>query len=66
MLFYALLDLLIGISRKSFIKRFVKEENLLNPSIVLALNAFIKGANILRVHDVKKTIDAINIFNEAS
>ena len=60
------LPLLIGISRKSFIKRFVKEENLLNPSIVLALNAFIKGANILRVHDVKKTIDAINIFNEAS
>ena len=57
--------LMIGVSRKSFIKKIVKS-NILTPSILLAINAYSKGASILRVHDVEETKLAINIFKKAT
>ena len=60
--------ILIGISRKNFIQKFIKENKskTLACSITLALNSYLKGASILRVHDVKETLDAINIFKRAT
>ena len=57
--------LMIGISRKSLIKSLTKN-NTLTPSVVLAINAYTKGAKILRVHDVQETKEAINIFKRAN
>ena len=57
--------LMIGVSRKSLIKNLTKI-NTLTPSVVLALDAFAKGAKILRVHDVQETKEAIDIFKRAS
>ena len=57
--------LMIGISRKSMIKRLCKT-NTLTPSVVLAVDAYTKGAKILRVHDVQETKEAINIFKRAN
>ena len=62
------LPLLIGLSRKSFIGRFIKDEkeDRLAGSLSLALDAFLKGASVIRVHDVKATNNAIKIFKKAS
>ena len=57
--------LMIGVSRKSFIKKMVKS-NSLPSSILLAINAYAKGASILRVHDVEETKLAVNIFKKAN
>ena len=57
--------LMIGVSRKSLIKRLTKT-NTLTPSVVLAVDAFAKGAKILRVHDVQETKEAIKIFKRAN
>ena len=57
--------LMIGVSRKSLIKCLTKN-NTLTPSVVLAVNAYTKGAKILRVHDVQETKEAIDIFKRAS
>ena len=56
---------MIGVSRKSLIKSLTKN-NTLTPSVVLAVNAYTKGAKILRVHDVQETREAINIFKRAN
>ena len=57
--------LMIGVSRKSLIKRLTKTDTL-TPSVVLAIDAYAKGAKILRVHDVQETKEAINIFKRAN
>ncbi|OUU61345.1 MAG: dihydropteroate synthase [Alphaproteobacteria bacterium TMED62] len=57
--------LMIGVSRKSLIKKLVKS-NSLTPSILLAINAYSKGVSILRVHDVEETKLAVNIFKKAN
>ena len=57
--------LMIGVSRKSLIKCLTKN-NTLTPAVVLAVNAYTKGAKILRVHDVQETKEAINIFKRAN
>ena len=57
--------LMIGVSRKSLIKSLTKN-NTLTPSVVLAINAYTKGAKILRVHDVQETKEAIDIFKRAN
>ena len=57
--------LMIGVSRKSIIKKLTKI-NTLTPSVVLAVDAYTKGAKILRVHDVQETKEAINIFKRAN
>ena len=57
--------LMIGVSRKSLIKKLTKTDTL-TPSVVLAIDAYAKGAKILRVHDVQETREAINVFKRAN
>jgi dihydropteroate synthase len=55
--------LLAGFSRKSMINRVlhIKPEQALNGTTVLNTIALLKGANILRVHDVKEAVEAIKL-----
>ncbi|RPJ68859.1 dihydropteroate synthase [Alteromonas sediminis] len=55
---------LVGMSRKSMIGAVTGRpvEDRLAGSIVLATLAMQNGAHILRVHDVKETVDAVKIF----
>ncbi len=57
------LPLLVGMSRKSMIGQLlgVGPEQRLSGSIACAVIAAIKGAKIIRVHDVKETVDAIRV-----
>lgn len=56
---------LIGLSRKSLIWRTLKTdaENALNGTTVLNTIALLKGASILRIHDVKQAAEAIKLTN---
>ena len=60
--------ILIGLSRKSFIGRFIKneKEDRLGCSLSLALDSYLKGASFIRVHDVRSTKNAIDIFKKAN
>ena len=55
--------LLAGLSRKSMINRVlqIKPGEALNGTTVLNTIALLKGADILRVHDVKEAIEAIRL-----
>ncbi len=55
--------LLVGLSRKSVLGQVVGGDvsERLHASIAAAVIAAMKGARILRVHDVKATVDALNI-----
>jgi len=55
--------LLVGLSRKSMIGRLLKREveDRLAGSLVLALAAARRGANIIRVHDVQATMDILKL-----
>ncbi len=58
---------LVGTSRKSFIGKIlggVPTENRLNGSIAAALVSATYGAKIVRVHDVKETVEALKVFDE--
>ena len=59
------LPLLVGFSRKSMIQKTINEkaENTLNGTTALNTIALMKGANILRVHDVKEAKEAIQLYN---
>ncbi|SDL77912.1 dihydropteroate synthase [Catalinimonas alkaloidigena] len=59
------LPLLVGLSRKSLIWRTlgIKPEEALNGTTVLHTLALQKGANILRVHDVKEAMEVIQLVN---
>jgi dihydropteroate synthase len=54
---------LAGLSRKSVLGQITGSsvEERLPASIAAAVMAAIKGAKILRVHDVKATVDALNV-----
>jgi len=56
--------IVFGASRKSFIGEILNKEvpDRLSGSLVSAVIAMENGANILRVHDVKETYDAVKIF----
>ncbi len=58
------LPLLTGISRKSMIYKLLNclPHEALNGTTVLNTLALSKGASILRVHDVKETREAINLY----
>ena len=58
--------LLAGLSRKSMINRvlLIKPQEALNGTTVLNTIALLKGANILRVHDVKEAVEAIRLVEE--
>lgn len=55
--------ILLGHSRKSFLGRVpgLEESDRLHPSVAVAVYAALKGASILRVHDVKATVEALRI-----
>ena len=57
------LPLLVGISRKSMIYRLLgsSPEEALNGTTVLNTIALMKGASILRVHDVKQAVECVKV-----
>ena len=59
--------LLVGLSRKSFIRKILSgnHEDHLSGSISAAIISILKGAKIVRVHDVKETQSAIKIMQIA-
>ena len=59
--------LLVGLSRKSFIRKILNgdTDDHLSGSLSAAIFSVIKGAKILRVHDVKETKSALKIINVA-
>lgn len=60
------LPILVGLSRKSMLGAWAQAEvsDRLSASIAAAVIAVAKGANIVRVHDVKATRQALAIMNE--
>ena len=59
------LPFLVGLSRKSFIRKILNgdHDDYLSGSISAAIFSVLKGAKILRVHDVKETQSALKIIN---
>lgn len=57
------LPLLVGVSRKSMIYRILETtpQEALNGTTVLDTICLLKGANILRVHDVREAVEAVKI-----
>lgn len=60
--------LLVGVSRKSMIYRFLDStpDESLNGTTVLNTYALLGGANILRVHDVRAAVEAVRIVGKLS
>lgn len=60
------LPILVGISRKSMIYKVLETEpdHALNGSTALHMAALMKGARLLRVHDVKEAVECIRIFQQ--
>ena len=60
------LPILAGVSRKSMIYKTLKTnaENSLNGTTCLNTIALTKGANILRVHDVKQAKECIILYEK--
>lgn len=58
--------ILVGVSRKSMIYTILnsKPENALNGTSILHTISLLKGANILRTHDVKEACECIKIINQ--
>lgn len=58
------LPILVGISRKSMIYKLLttNQDNALNGTTALNTIALLKGASILRVHDVKEAMECVKIF----
>jgi dihydropteroate synthase len=56
--------ILLGHSRKSFIGNTpgLEASDRLHPSVAVAVYAALKGASILRVHDVRATVEALGII----
>lgn len=59
------IPLLVGFSRKSMITKAleIEKEFALNGTSILNTIALMKGAKILRVHDVKEAKECINLYN---
>ena len=59
------LPILAGISRKSMIYKTleVRAKDALNGSTALHMVALNRGANILRVHDVKEAVECVKLYN---
>lgn len=58
--------ILVGVSRKSMIYKTLQTspEHALNGTTALNMIALEKGANILRVHDVKEAMECVTLFNQ--
>jgi dihydropteroate synthase len=60
-------EILTGTSRKSFLSNLNNTDNPKNrliSSVLSAIKCMKNGSNILRVHDIKETVEGINIFNK--
>ena len=60
------LPLLVGVSRKSMIYKLLggTPQDSLNGTTVLDTVALMKGAHILRVHDVREAVEAVRIVEK--
>jgi dihydropteroate synthase len=60
------LPVLVGISRKSMIYKALNNNasESLNGTTTLNTISLLKGANILRVHDVKEAVECVTLFNK--
>ncbi|MDR3062309.1 MAG: dihydropteroate synthase [Dysgonamonadaceae bacterium] len=60
------LPILVGVSRKTMIREVLdcSAEEALNGTSVLNTIALMKGASILRVHDVKEAVECVKIYNK--
>ena len=60
------LPILVGISRKSMIYRLLDTtpEEALNGTTALNTLALMKGADILRVHDVREAVETVKIVGK--
>lgn len=60
------MPILIGVSRKRMIRELlgITTEQSLNGTTVVNTLALVKGANILRVHDVKAAVEACRIYTK--
>ncbi|MDR2804410.1 MAG: dihydropteroate synthase [Dysgonamonadaceae bacterium] len=60
------LPILVGVSRKTMIREVigVPAEEALNGTTALNMFALTRGADILRVHDVKAAVEAVRIYNK--
>jgi dihydropteroate synthase len=60
------LPILVGVSRKSMIYKTLETtpDNALNGTTVLNTLAVTKGANILRVHDVKEAVECVKLIQK--
>lgn len=58
------LPLLVGISRKKMVQRMIDTDaaGALNGTTALNTIALIKGAQLLRVHDVKEAVEAVKVY----
>lgn len=58
-------SILVGLSRKSMFGKIlnVETEDRLYGSLAGALLALMQGANIIRTHDVKETMDILKVYN---
>ena len=58
--------MLVGVSRKSMIYKLLdtSAENALNGTTSLNTIALLKGAKILRVHDVKEAVECVKLINQ--
>lgn len=59
------LPILVGASRKSFLGKLLGLEvsDRLEPSLAVVVAAYLNGANLLRVHDVKQTRKAVDAIH---
>jgi len=59
------IPLLVGMSRKSMLGAMTGHgvDDRIHASVAAALLAVLKGARVVRVHDVRATVDALSILN---
>lgn len=62
------LPILVGVSRKSMIQKLleIQPEEALNGTSIVHTLALMKGASILRVHDVKEAVEAVKIVKKTN
>lgn len=60
------LPILVGVSRKSMIYKLLETDasNALNGTSALHMVSLTKGANILRVHDVKEAVECVKLYEQ--
>jgi dihydropteroate synthase len=62
------LPVLVGVSRKSMIYKLLgmTPQEALNGTTALNTIALMKGASILRVHDVREAVECVKLYRQCS